>query len=186
MPLFYGIKTPIVAQLRIDYSTLSTLPIEPVPQDCLHLTLVYVGKSRISAEAIRDIEKAVSQVPKFRIVVGPEVDLFPSIAKPRALVLKVQDPTRSLARLRNLIITMLNKHNVKVEDRYVGEFKPHITLGHIRTKLDYSSAMELIDIVRELFKNFQVSIIIDRVELIDSTGGTYKIIQHYFLSSSFS
>jgi 2'-5' RNA ligase len=184
MPLFYGIKTPIVEQLRIDYSLLSTLPIEPVPQDCLHITLVYVGKSRVKAEAILEIERNLSQIPKFRIIAGPEIDLFPSISKPRALVLKVQDPTKSLMKLRNLIMTILNKHNVKIEDRYTGEFKPHITLGHIRAKMDYNAAVELLETAQDLFKNFKIEITVDRVELIDSTGGTYKVVQYYPLFSS--
>ncbi len=182
MPLFYGIKKPL-ENLNLDYSKILTLPIELTKPESLHITILYIGSSKIRSNILQEVDSVLQQIPRFKIIIGPEVDIFPSLMKPRAVVLKVIDRSGMLNMIRSKIFSILNRHGIKIEDRYVGEFRPHLTVGYIRSKLDYESAIDILEIAKELLKDIRIEVIVDRIELIDSTGGVYKVVYTHWLSS---
>ncbi len=178
MPYFYGIKSSL-ERIAIE---LPNIPgVESVPPDKVHITILYIGSHRPKGNVLRAIDARLRQVRPFRVTIGPEVDLFPSLSKPRALVLKISEGISTLLKVRSLLLSTLQEYGVKIEDKYIHNFTPHVTVGWIRTKLDFASAVELLDEIRALLKTVKISLVVDKIDLVDSTGGSYKVLYAHCL-----
>jgi len=181
MPYFFGIKTPIIEieELRNIISQIrkQALPIEPVAQDSLHLTILYVGRRLPKRDVFSKIASMLSKVGEIKFKITNSLDLFPSISKPRALVLKVEDRYGKLREIRRILIDVLKQHNATIEDKFLHEFNPHITIGHIRAKLTYAEAVEILNSLKITIPELTVRT--QYIELIDSTGGAYRVLTKF-------
>lgn len=174
MPYFYGIKIPINIP-RINY-----LPIEYVDADKLHVTVLYIGKSKVSRRVLDELDSKLRVFPCFKIIISNEVEILPNIVKPKIVALKILDKSRRLRMIREIIINTLKKWSIGIEDKYLHNFNPHLSIGKFRHKVDYNVCREIIDsLERNLCeKEFQVSY----VQLIDSTEAKYLVLHVHKLS----
>lgn len=178
MPYFFGIKTPLleIRELQETANQISNLalPIQPVSPDSLHITILYIGKKLPKRDVLTRIEGELLKIGEIKLKITNKLEIFPSLSKPRALVLKVEDKYGKLREIRNILLNMLRQHNVTIEDRFLHDFNPHITIGHIRAKLTYVEAIEILDSIRVDIPDIELNV--RYIELIDSTGGTYNVI----------
>jgi len=171
---FYG---SIIKELHVTQLA-KALPAIPVKEGNHHITLLYVG-DRPSDQADNKVEQAVSNIPCSTIRTK-QVVLLPTPSKPRVIAIEV-DKTRELVRLRSAILNALSSSGVRIGDRYIGDFKPHITIAYVRSKVD---PQYLIQVIQELDINNEVSgraIMIDRVSLIMARENTYTEIKTHKL-----
>ena len=178
MPYFFGIKTPLtnIEDLAKALQELERcyIPIEVAVPDALHVTVLYVGRRAPKNDVIYKISGELTKIGKIIFKITNKVELYPSTAKPRALVLKIDDRYGKLREARRILINILKQYNIPIEDRFIHDFNPHITLGRIRSKLTYRDAIEILENVSINIPEMTVEA--SYVELIDSTGGSYKVI----------
>jgi 2'-5' RNA ligase len=108
--------------------------------------------------------------------------LLPSLVKPRVLAIEINDHGL-LARLRALIINALRDSGVNIADRYLGDFKPHLTVAYVRVKVDPQYLMTLLSYV-DLSTLPVRAIPVDRVSLVRAWGDNYTELVMYRLSCS--
>lgn len=179
MPCFIGFKLiDLNQEIQRIFNFPKYLPIKYHPPDILHLTLLYLGNVRISNDVLTIISNIIQQFKPFKIKIGPEIAIFPDITKPKKLVFLITKGVEILNKIRNRLIAVL-KDRVKIEDKYLHNFQPHITVGDLIKKL----SIEEIELVIDEFKrlNFEFEIVVNRLQLIDSTRALYKVLQEFYL-----
>jgi len=179
MPYFYGIKS-CLEHIRIEIPEIPG--IEPVPPDKLHITVLYIGSRRPTGNVLKAVESKLSSLRPFRIVIGPDLDFFPNLSKPRALVLKISEGLSSLQKLRSILISALQEQHVSIEDRYLHNFNPHMTIGWVKVKLDPVSAERLLEDIKAILGDIEIEVTVNKIDLVDSTGGSYRVLHSHVLS----
>ncbi len=182
MPYFFGIKNPLFNTILSNkiLGLSNIFPIEITDREVLHITILYVGHYKISNEAIMRIENDIQNIGLIRIRITNNVELYPNISKPRAIVLKVEDLTGKLLKIRNIILNRLKEYKVPVEDKYINSFSPHITIGRIRAKLDFETIENVLTYFEDMFRSYTEIVCTNYIELIDSTEGLYKTIKKIY------
>lgn len=98
----------------------------------IHLTLFFLGE--ILPELVAPSQEALSVVARhmapFAFDVG-QLGAFPSVNRPSAIWVGVQEPTGKLALLHQTVNEALAKVGFQPEER---KFSPHLTLGRVRRK----------------------------------------------------
>ena len=79
MPLFYGVK------VNFNFNRLPYLPIEWIELDKLHITILYIGNSRVPKEAIDEIQVKLSSIPCFKVTISKELIFLPSKVRPKVI-----------------------------------------------------------------------------------------------------
>ena len=123
-----------------------------------HITIVYLGY-----KAPTDVPSLIPLMPFSTYV--KSIEPLPSRARPRHVVLMLE-PTEPFMRLREFLGAG--------RDRY-SEFKPHLTLYAVRAKYHWDYLADLvIPILRSLIGH---RVVVDRVQLIDTGRGTYRVVR---------
>ncbi|MBN2007334.1 MAG: RNA 2',3'-cyclic phosphodiesterase [Anaerolineae bacterium] len=98
----------------------------------IHLTLFFLGE--ILPELVAPSQEALNVVARhvapFTFDVG-HLGAFPSIQRPSAIWVGVQEPTGKLVLLHQVVNEALSKVGFQPETR---KFSPHLTLGRVRRK----------------------------------------------------
>ncbi len=184
MPYFFGIKTPLSNIDIVDKinNIITTLPVEPIPRELIHITILYVGKYKIPNEVIEKIEKDLINIGYVKFKITDIVDIYPNMSKPRAIVLKVEDIQNRLSKVRGIIMSRLREFKIPIEDKYIHTFSPHITIGRIRSKIDMLQVRDIVEIVSESVRGYSKIVDVDFIELIDSSDGLYRTMRKIFLN----
>jgi len=160
---------------------LAGLPVVPVKQGNHHITLLYIGDRKPSGGVGDKLRRVVEGFQCFRVELGQPL-LLPSLVKPRVLAIEINDHGL-LARLRALIINALRDSGVNIADRYLGDFKPHLTVAYVRVKVDPQYLITLLSYV-DLSTLPVRAIPVDRVSLVRAWGDNYTELVTYRLSCS--
>jgi 2'-5' RNA ligase len=149
---------------------INILPTIPVERGNHHITILYLGDKPPSRNAEDKVAQIIEGTQCFTVTLG-DLTLLPAMLKPRVIAIQLINIER-LARLRASILNVLRDLGVRVSDEYLSDFKPHITIAYIRSKVDPQYLMEL---RHELIKNEfrDKSLLINKVSLIRAQGNTY-------------
>ncbi|MCG2880126.1 MAG: 2'-5' RNA ligase family protein [Vulcanisaeta sp.] len=175
MGFFYGV---LIRGLNIT-QLIKALPAVPMDEQNHHVTLVYIGDKQPSDEADYKVGQAVRDIPCFTVHTG-QIILLPTPSRPRVIAIEIEK-TEELVRLRSAILNALNNSGVSISDRYIGDFKPHITIAYVRSKVN---PQYLVQAIEDLGLNDEVSgraLMIDRVSLIRAKENTYTEIKTHYL-----
>jgi 2'-5' RNA ligase len=100
----------------------------------MHLTLRFLGE--INPDIVPDIDRvletAAGEVSRFRLRLSG-LGAFPNMSRPRVIWVGVGGDLELLGRLKKGIDRGLKPLGFPPEDR---PFKPHITLGRVKTRID--------------------------------------------------
>jgi 2'-5' RNA ligase len=144
-----------------------------VNSENIHLTLQFLGN--IEETQIPDIEaqlrESVKLVTPFQLQVG-YAGAFPNLRYPRVIWIGVTDSEEnSLKTLQEDMSSRLRKLGFKQES---GRFKPHLTLGRVRSQKNKSSLLRAIEAIVNIWVG---EIAVDAIYLIKSelkpTGAEY-------------
>ncbi len=124
----------------------------------------------------------LERLAAFIITISGPADLYPSPSRPRALVLRVVRGSEQLNRVRDLLISALADKGVRVEDRFLHCFRPHVTLARVKVKIYGFTAKMIVNEVSRHLRGLSINVLVDRVELLDSSRGLYKTIYVHKLS----
>ncbi|OGT62791.1 MAG: 2'-5' RNA ligase [Gammaproteobacteria bacterium RIFCSPHIGHO2_12_FULL_45_12] len=108
----------------------------------LHITLQFLAEVRAEhlSQMLANVRQELEGVVKNSSISFTEVHLFPSVFRPRVIVLGVK-PQEELVRLAELIGRGIKASHYDIENRL---FRPHLTLGRIKqpfsTNLKFLSA----------------------------------------------
>ncbi|BDR91887.1 2'-5' RNA ligase family protein [Vulcanisaeta souniana] len=180
MGYFYGV---FIKELNIT-PLIKALPVIPIEPENMHMTIVYIGYKRPSQETDNKIGAGISQVPCFMIKLS-QLTLLPSATKPRVLAVGIVN-NEQLNRLRSTILSALRNSGVVISDKYLGDFKPHITIAYIKSKR--IDSQDLIEMVREMGIEEELtgrSLLIDSVSLILAKGSNYSEVSSHELQCVF-
>jgi len=147
--------------------------------DNIHITLLFLGdteEEKIKVISIM-LKERCEGTGKFELIIKGS-GVFKNLNDPRVLWTGIE-PSFELEHLNDLIVNGLKNTGVKIEDR---PFKPHLTLGRIKTLKDKN-------ILKSLLDNYQNSEIqkvpVGEVILYESillqTGPVYQPIGIYKL-----
>ncbi len=178
MPYLFGIKTPLLnirelQELPREIERLP-IPVEPARPDTLHITILYIGRKIPQKDTLSKISRELSKIGKITFRITNTIEILPNISKPRTLAIKIEDRYRKLRNIRNILLNILKENNITIEDKFLHDFNPHITLGRIRAKISYNEILEILNSLN--LKMPEIIIETDYIELIDSTGGSYNTI----------
>jgi 2'-5' RNA ligase len=132
--VFIAIQTPVeLRQVLGDIQSTfqsASLPLRWVDPAHLHITLVFLGE--IPATQVENVSQAMTQaiagIPPFTVG-ALSLGCFPRPSQPRVLWMGLHDPSQTLTRLYQQLITALQ------DIEFVGEnrtFHPHLTLARLR------------------------------------------------------
>ncbi len=100
-----------------------------VPQENVHMTLLFVGETH-DARRYRDaLERAAANHPVPSSLVTRSVGPFPNGRKPRVLALHIEDGTGPIRSLRAGIIAECEERGLPFDRK---AFRPHVTLAYVR------------------------------------------------------
>jgi 2'-5' RNA ligase len=137
----------------------------------IHLTLSFLGdteEKRIKLLSEMLIEKCTGFGEFEFVLVGTGV--FKSFRDTKVIWTGIKDP-ENLTLLNNSIIEGLKESGFPVEDR---PFKPHLTLGRIRSVRDAGYLTIVLEKHKEEFQKVQVSEVILFESILQQTGPIYK------------
>ena len=176
MGYFYGV---LIKELNIA-PLIRALPVIPIEPGNTHITITYIGDKPPSQEADNRVGTIAASTPCFTIRLG-QLTLLPSPAKPRVLAIEVMN-NEQLSRLRTAIISTLRDSGIAISDRFLGDFKPHITIAYIKTKKVDPHA--LLENARELGIEKELTgktLLIDTISLVLARENNYKEISRHEL-----
>jgi 2'-5' RNA ligase len=112
-----------------------------VRPESIHLTLKFLGdtpseKVDLIAEALA---RASARISPFIFTVG-RLGCFPNPRRPRVVWAGLQDPSGSLARLRDAVEAEVAPLGFPTEAR---PFSPHLTLGRVQNRASKSEVLEI-------------------------------------------
>lgn len=137
----------------------------------LHLTLSFLGdteEKRIKLLSEMLTEKCTGFGEFEFVLTGTGV--FKSFSDPRVIWTGIK-ATEKLALLNNSIIAGLKESGFPVEER---PFKPHLTVGRIRSVRDAGYLRNVLEKYKEEFQKVQVSEVILFESILQQTGPIYK------------
>ncbi len=176
MGYFYGV---FIKELSIP-PQIKALPVIPIEPNNMHITITYIGDRGPGQEVDRRVGASIGSIPCFKIRLG-QLTLLPSDAKPRVLAIKIIND-ELLTRLRSIIISILRDSGIPISDRFLGDFKPHITIAYIKSKRMYPQ--DIIDSAREIGIEKEIlnkSIPINAVSLILARENNYRELSRHKL-----
>lgn len=143
-----------------------------VSEEKLHLTLLYVGETRIEDVKLLSpqIKTIVSKYGTMHIS-DMRIEVFPP-GNPRLIWVKADKFSPRIQELRNSIKSLFSKQGYEVDQR---NFKAHITLGRIKRKVEdvFLKKLEKIEIKTELITLQDISFY--------TTGSIYHLLDAYSL-----
>jgi len=144
-----------------------------VKPENIHLTLQFLGNidEKQIPKIVSQLEESVKVVSSFQLQVG-YAGAFPNLRYPRVVWIGVtDDEAKSLKTLQTEIGSRLAKIGFKGEN---GRFKPHLTLGRVRSQKNKSNLLRAIESIVNIWVG---EISVDAVYLIRSelkpTGAEY-------------
>jgi 2'-5' RNA ligase len=144
-----------------------------VKPENIHLTLQFLGnvKEEKIPHIVSRLEESVKVVSPFQLQVG-YAGAFPNLRYPRVVWGGVtDDEAKSLKTLQTEISSRLAKMGFKKED---GRFKPHLTLGRVRSQKNKSNLVRAIESIIHIWVG---EVAVDAIYLIRSdlkpTGAEY-------------
>jgi len=125
------------SQLR---QSLKGAPVRWVPADNIHLTLKFLGNvSLTNLDILKEvIQNEVTRHPAFEFSVG-ELGAFPSVRRPRVIVVRVQAPAE-LGQIQRGLEEGSRRLGYDPEER---PFSPHLTLGRVSRNASNSEVGQL-------------------------------------------
>jgi 2'-5' RNA ligase len=183
--LFIAIDFPESRRERLEkllgIVTAGDLPIRWIGANAAHMTLHFLGETEIEvAELLRmAFAGAASGMNAFQLRVDG-AGAFPDLTKPQVIWLGLAGDVQSLRRLHRATENFLIKFEIEAEER---EFKPHITLGRTRQKLESPQINALVSLMRsaevkailaELEEPFEVDHITLYRSHLSARGSTYE------------
>jgi RNA 2',3'-cyclic 3'-phosphodiesterase len=142
----------------------------------IHLTLKFLGylKEDLLNKIKEVIKEVASTFPSFRVTLSREMDAFPGKSRPRVLWVGINEGKDEITHLQQKLEDGLEGLGLEKEKR---EFKPHLTLGRIKSLKSKEGLLEEIKKAR-LDKEHTLRVI--KICLFKSTltpgGPVYDII----------
>lgn len=111
----------------------------------IHLTLKFLGDT--SLDTVEEVKVALAQaaaeVGPFAFTVAG-LGCFPNTRRPRVVWVGLQEPTGTLARLRDAVEAHVAPLGFPTESR---PFRPHLTLGRVQRRASKSEVREIGEVV---------------------------------------
>ncbi len=159
----------------------SDLPIRWIGANAAHMTLHFLGETEVEvAELLRmGFGSATGDVVPFQLRIDG-AGAFPNLTRPQIVWLGLAGDIASLRRLHRATENFLLQFEIQAEER---EFKPHITLGRARQKLESPEINALVSLMRSsdvksILAELEAPFEVDHVTLyrshLSSTGSTYE------------
>ena len=144
-----------------------------------HLTLAFLGDTE--EKRIKIVSRMLSDkcagFGEFSFVLAG-MGVFKNFRDPRIIWVGIRS-SEQLSRLGETVNSGLAEFGFKVEDR---PFKPHLTLGRIRSINNVANLKEVIEMYSETeFQNVAVNEIILYESILMQTGPVYKVLGKYSL-----
>ncbi len=151
----------------------------------MHLTLIYLG-SRIQQNSLELVFNVIDEVAKsykpFKIKVCG-LKPFPLYTKPKYLAAVIVNGVEKLKRLRERIVDLLSAYRVPIEDKFLYNFQPHITIATTRVK----PSMEVYNLIDKIIrKSRKVSeeVIVKEISVYKSESEKYVVLHKAVLGST--
>lgn len=159
----------------------SDLPIRWISGNAAHMTLHFLGETEIElAELLRmAIGGAPGGTQPFQLRIDG-AGAFPNLTKPQIVWLGLDGDVQSLRRLHRATETFLLQFEIEAEER---EFRPHITLGRARQKLESPEINALVSLMRSvevkaILTELETPFEVDHLTLyrshLSASGSTYE------------
>ena len=151
-----------------------------VNPDNLHLTLKFIGErtSETTEQALLSLTQAASAFSSFQITING-FGGFPNLYRPKVLWLgSVAQPEPALNQLQNKIEAALSEIGIERDTR---PFRPHLTLGRIKFKEDFSQLRAFVEAHPFLPVTFTVNSYVMIRSILQKQGAEYRILQKYSL-----
>lgn len=183
--LFLAIDFPESHREKLDrllaIVSASDLPIRWIGGNAAHMTLHFLGETEIEvAELLRmGISGATGGLTPFQLRVDG-AGAFPNLTKPQIVWLGLDGELAALRRLHRATENFLLQFEIEAEER---EFRPHITLGRARQKLESPQINALVSLMRsvevkQVLAELETPFEVDHVTLyrshLSSAGSTYE------------
>ncbi|OIO34431.1 MAG: 2'-5' RNA ligase [Candidatus Omnitrophica bacterium CG1_02_40_15] len=160
----------------------SNADVKWVTEDQMHFTLKFLGN--IDKDKVRGISDSISSVSdnfnSFKIAFS-RIGAFPSLNHPAVIWLGIDKGAESLKMLNEKIEAALEKSGFERESR---EFKPHLTLGRVRSD---KNMLGLTKLLKETAFCLRNDVQINKLTLFQSNlspkGATYSILLQKYLQN---
>lgn len=151
-----------------------------ITENQMHLTLKFLGN--VDENKIPEISEALKSIAdkfsSFDIHLSG-IGVFPNLNRPRVIWLGIDKGADEVKKLNNLIETYLEKLEFAREKR---EFKPHLTLGRVRS---FKNIYTLTKLMKEMNFDSGKDIEIKEVILFQSTLAPKGAIYNYLYKAQF-
>ena len=177
---FIALELPIEIQQRLAQVTnqlkqeLAGIPIRWVPENNIHLTLMFLGDvSDSNLQMVKDnlVSEVVNHLP-FEISVGG-LGVFPSLQRPRVIWVGVEAPGELMAVQSGIEHRMIRLG-------YAGEgrpFSPHLTVGRVSRNANATEMRIISQVIQPAQVGFLGVVRVDQIHLfrsdLNSGGAVY-------------
>jgi 2'-5' RNA ligase len=183
--LFIAVDFPSSHQERLsqllELVSASDLPIRWIGSNAAHMTLHFLGETDVElAELLRvGFAGAAGGTRQFELRIDG-AGAFPNLTKPQIVWLGLAGDVSSLQTLHRAAGDFLRQFEIEPEDR---SFKPHVTLGRARQKLDSAQINALVSLMRsaevkKILAELEAPFAVDHITLFRShlspTGSMYE------------
>ena len=143
----------------------------------LHITLKFLGD--IQPGRVEEIASSLSQIgsacPAFEISIEG-AGAFPGMQRPRIIWTGIRQGAEELIRLASQIDGAMETFGFEPEGR---PFKPHITLGRVRSPKNIRETMEAVKNQTGIFGTFRANAIILMQSVLKPTGAEYTPLHQF-------
>jgi 2'-5' RNA ligase len=183
--LFLAVDFPASHQAQLNrllqLVSASELPIRWIGANAAHMTLHFLGETDVEmAELLRmGFAGATGGARPFKLRVDG-AGAFPNLTRPQIVWLGLAGDVSSLQELHRAAGDFLRQFEIEPEDR---PFKPHITLGRARQRLESPQINALVSLMRspgvkQLLAELETPFAVDHITLyrshLSSSGSTYE------------
>ena len=168
MTFFIGIKVDLKS-----FCNEVEPPFLKEPQERQHITILYLGKTRLPEYLFKELSAFLLSFKPFRIVLKGAISI-PSISKPRVIAAKVVDGEEKLKELHRALLSFCYEHKIKIYNRYVESFLPHATFARYRGK-DYVYASKIAERILKRCERIAVSVIVKKLVLYEAIDQYIKL-----------